>query len=160
MAVDGRGGRGVVTLLGHGFGGRADMSLRARLGETAAEAVKWLSETSLRGLAAAGIQNARDTTVTVARVYVNSWVDQDNKRFYDVLMLTDHRTLTQMISFDTPQIRTDVLNASQTLGRRFLGASTLNSPVGKQSDTEAAQEFMMVDIVGKKAILRPWLPAG
>ena len=121
---DGRGGRGVVTLLGHGFGGGADMSLTARFGQTAAEAVKWVSDSSLCGLVAGGVDHARDTTMTVSRLYVNSWVDHNNKRFYDVLMATDHRSLTEMLSYDTPQVRSDVLNASRTGGRRFAGTVT------------------------------------
>jgi len=132
----------------HSFGGGADLSLTARLGLTAAEAVEWSSDTSLRGLAPAGVHQALDVTISVSRTFVSSWVDPSNKRFYDVLMFAEHQTHTQMLSFDTPVIHTSSLNASLFESKRFLGASTLNTPSGRESDSVLARDSMFVDIVG------------
>jgi len=103
-----------VRVVGHGFGSSADYSLRARLGSTACEAVAWLSDTSLLSLVAAGARQGLGASVTVARKYVRSWVDQDNRRFDDVLLSLLLRTVTGMLSCDE-QTATTTLHCNTLL---------------------------------------------
>jgi hypothetical protein len=76
----------MLTLLGYGFGAVADVSISAKVGQTACEAGSWISDSAIRALVASGTSAvALPASVSVATRYLSSWVDQDNRRFYDMV---------------------------------------------------------------------------
>ena len=85
--------------------------------------------------------------LTVATRYVKAWVDQDNRRYYDIFGFRLSQTVTMMISYDMPHLRTDVRNATKTRGRRFLGASSLNAP-GARPESPGEFSGVLIDVVG------------
>ena len=91
-----------------------------------------------------------------ASKFVRSWVDQNNVRFYNVHLASLLRTVTSMLSYDAPYIRTDSLTHNTSLpgaagSQRFPGASSLNAPGGRLLDIgggAGAGSAMLIDVLG------------
>lgn len=139
----------MATLIGHSFGAVSDVSIRAKVGRTACEAAMWISDSAIWALVASGTSAvALPASVSVATRYLSSWVDQDNRRFYDMVRHEPSaQTVTSLISYDAPHLRSDVRNATYHHGKRFLGASSLNAPTSR-SDTAGDSSGILIDVIG------------
>ena len=72
----------------------------------------WVADTAMRALVASGeASGALPASLTVAARYIKSWVDQDNRRYYDVFGFRVSQTVTTMVSYDMPYVTSSCLRS-------------------------------------------------
>ena len=101
----------IMTVFGQNFG-RSDGTMSFRIGSSQCEATRWGSSSSLKCSVASGFRGTLDVALTVAKLLVESWVDQDNNRYFDVNFFMSVFTTAKAFSFDIPSISPSLGNSS------------------------------------------------
>jgi hypothetical protein len=103
-----------MTVFGANFG-RADITLAFRTGSTSCESTKWRSASSLNCAVSSGLSGTLDMAVTVAKMLVEHWVDQDNEMFFDIGWILSFPSIGKGYSYDTPSIGPRFRNESSAV---------------------------------------------
>ena len=112
-----------MTIYGSSFGW-ADNTMSFRPGSTPCESTKWKSTSSLSCAAPSGMRGTLDVAVTIAKLLVESWADQDNRMFFDVNFLQSVSSLQSAFSYDIPSISPLLMTISTF--ERISSNSSLN----------------------------------